>query len=99
MLSPRLAAALPRHAPVEEGLCSLIDGLAAVGCRYTAPEIIEDKGYDEKCDLWSLGVIAFILLGGYQPFDENEERVRTKAVAQPRSPCLRLRLDYHALLA
>lgn len=34
--------------------------------------------YTHKCDLWSLGVIFFILLGGYHPFDpagrySNEE--------------------------
>jgi serine/threonine protein kinase len=36
---------------------------------YTAPEVIAG-GYTSKCDLWSLGVIAFILIFGYMPFDE-----------------------------
>lgn len=36
-----------------------------------APEIIDTavKGYDQRCDLWSLGVFAYVLLGGYPPFE------------------------------
>lgn len=36
---------------------------------YVAPEIIRGDPYDTKVDLYSLGVIMFILLSGKSPFD------------------------------
>ena len=35
---------------------------------YIAPEILSNKSYDKRCDLWSLGVILFLLLSGELPF-------------------------------
>jgi calcium/calmodulin-dependent protein kinase I len=41
---------------------------------YLAPEILERwPAYDTKCDIWSVGVILFLLLGGYLPFDDEDE--------------------------
>mmetsp|Transcript_15641 Transcript_15641/g.34203 ORF Transcript_15641/g.34203 Transcript_15641/m.34203 type:complete len:1120 (+) Transcript_15641:578-3937(+) len=40
----------------------------AVGTPYTvAPEVIRGS-YDERCDIWAIGVIAFLLLSGEPPF-------------------------------
>lgn len=41
---------------------------------YVAAEILEGKPYDTQADMWSIGVIAFILLGGYPPFIEQNQR-------------------------
>ena len=45
---------------------------------YVAPEIISHKPYDFKCDVWSCGIIAYILLGGCVPCCRKEGGARER---------------------
>ncbi|KAK7300813.1 hypothetical protein RJT34_11664 [Clitoria ternatea] len=51
-----------------------LDGLLHTTCgtpAYVAPEVIKRRGYDgAKADIWSCGVVLFVLLAGYVPFHD-----------------------------
>ena len=43
---------------------------------YIAPEVLRGE-YDERCDVWSIGALLYVLLSGEAPFEgENEEQIR-----------------------
>ncbi|CAN0277387.1 unnamed protein product [Ectocarpus sp. 4 AP-2014] len=64
---------------------SIMGGFVSTQCGtpgYVAPEILRAESYGTSVDMWSIGVIVYILLGGYPPFhDENQTRLFRKIKA------------------
>lgn len=46
---------------------------------FIAPEVLMIE-YDEKCDIWSVGVVLYILLSGKPPFDGESEKEIAKKI-------------------
>lgn len=60
------------------------DGLFHTFCgtpAYVAPEVLARKGYDAaKVDIWSCGIILFVLMAGYLPFQDQNIMVMYKKI-------------------
>lgn len=60
------------------------DGLLHTLCgtpAYVAPEILGKKGYDgAKADVWSCGVILYVLIAGYLPFNDTNLMVMYRKI-------------------
>ena len=66
-----------------------------VGTPYTvAPEVIKGQ-YNERCDLWAVGVITYLLLSGESPFGGNHGT--DESLAEVRDSILRGRLQFDTL--
>ena len=48
---------------------------------YMSPEMFE-KHYTNKCDIWSIGVVTYMLLSGYPPFNGISDQEIYKAIKQ-----------------
>ena len=50
---------------------------------FVAPEVGEER-YDEKCDIWSIGVIVYVMLIGRPPFTgKNDKEILQKVSSLP----------------
>lgn len=48
---------------------------------YVAPEVLTSE-YTTKCDVWSIGIICYVLLCGFPPFNAGNERNTYKLVEE-----------------
>ncbi len=55
---------------------------AAGTVAYMAPEMLSKRDYGPAVDLWAVGVVLYILLGGYHPFDPSGEADDRKMIQQ-----------------
>ncbi|WJX37125.1 CBL-interacting serine/threonine-protein kinase 11 [Trifolium repens] len=69
------------------------DGLLHTLCgtpAYVAPEILAKRGYDgAKVDVWSCGVVLFVLAAGYLPFNEQNLMVMYRKIYKGEFRCPR----------
>lgn len=67
------------------------DGLLHTQCgtpAYVAPEVLRRKGYDgAKADIWSCGVILYVLLAGFLPFQDENIMTMYKKVFKAEFEC------------
>jgi len=67
------------------------DGLLHTTCgspSYVAPEVIADRGYDgATADVWSSGVILFLLLTGWLPFEDRNLAVLYQKICKSEFKC------------
>ena len=50
-------------------------------CFYMSPEVIKGE-YNEKCDIWSLGVLLYVLISGRAPFNGSDDNAIIKKVSE-----------------
>ncbi|BAT98158.1 hypothetical protein VIGAN_09178700 [Vigna angularis var. angularis] len=67
------------------------DELLRTACgtpNYVAPEVLNDRGYvGSTSDIWSCGVILFVLMAGYLPFDEPSQMALYKKICRAQFTC------------
>ena len=49
---------------------------------FSAPEIFKDSEYNEKVDIWSAGIVLYMMLCGQQPFDHENVNILVQMIKE-----------------
>jgi len=70
------------HAKLADlGWCARVSDRQSQECgspAYFAPEMVEGSGYDERVDVWALGILLYEMLVGHSPFSSALTETETK---------------------
>ena len=74
------------------GLCNTVatNDMLKTNCgtlTYIAPEILKGVKYNQAVDMWSVGVISYILLSGYPPFIGQDKASLQQLVMNGKYEC------------
>ena len=66
---------------------------------YSSPEIVKGEKYNEKIDIWGIGIIAHIALCGSPPFDgETNDAIKASILRDdPKFGKIKTKLNYDAV--
>jgi serine/threonine protein kinase len=77
LLVVHLVTSLPPFTLSSLPLCSPPPALG-----YVAPEILRGDKYGAEVDIWSMGVITYVLLAGYPPFYDDDQKKLFKKIKE-----------------
>lgn len=76
---------------IDFGFASFLDSSGTVtgSCgspSYVAPEILSKSPYNTKCDVWSIGIIMYLMIYGELPFYADDQKEQFRLIREMELP-------------